>query len=70
MKILRTPEAQFANLPDFPWPPHYMTVRDEDGTDIRIHFIDEGPRDARPILLMHGNPTWAYLYRQDRKSVV
>ena len=40
MKILRTPEAQFGNLPDFPWPPHYMTVRDEDGTDIRIHFID------------------------------
>jgi haloalkane dehalogenase len=63
MKILRTPEAQFANLPDFPWPPHYMTVQDEDGTDIRIHYIDEGPRDAPPILLMHGNPTWAYLYR-------
>jgi haloalkane dehalogenase len=63
MKILRTPDAQFANLPDFPWAPQYMTVRDEDGTDIRIHCIDEGPRDAPPILLMHGNPTWAYLYR-------
>lgn len=63
MKILRTPDTRFANLPDFPWAPHYMTVRDEDGTDIRIHCIDEGPRDAPPILLMHGNPTWAYLYR-------
>ena len=52
MKILRTPDEQFGNLPDFPWQPHYMTVRDEDGTDIRIHCIDEGPRDAPPVLLI------------------
>jgi haloalkane dehalogenase len=63
LKILRTPDERFENLPDFPWAPHYMTVRDEDGTDVRIHYVDEGPRDAPPILLMHGNPTWAYLYR-------
>jgi len=63
MKILRTPDERFENLPGFPWAPHYMTVRDEDGTDIRIHFVDEGPRDAAPVLLMHGNPSWAYLYR-------
>ncbi|MDR3499875.1 MAG: haloalkane dehalogenase [Parvibaculum sp.] len=63
MKVLRTPEERFANLPDFPWSPHYFTIRDEDGTDIRIHYIDEGPRDAAPIVLMHGNPSWAYLYR-------
>lgn len=64
MQILRTPDERFQNLPDFPFAPHYFTVRDEDGTDIRIHFVDEGPRDAAPILLMHGNPTWAYLYRK------
>jgi haloalkane dehalogenase len=63
MKILRTPDERFEILPDFPWAPHYMTVTDEDGTDIRIHFVDEGPRDAAPVLLMHGNPSWAYLYR-------
>jgi len=63
MKILRTPDERFENRPGFPWAPHYMTVRDEDGTDIRIHFVDEGPRDAAPVLLMHGNPSWAYLYR-------
>ena len=63
MKVLRTPEDRFANLPDFPWEPHYLTIQDEDGSDIRIHYIDEGPRDAEPIVLIHGNPTWAYLYR-------
>jgi len=63
MKIMRTPDERFENLPEFPWAPHYMTVKDDDGTDIRIHFVDEGPRDAAPILLMHGNPSWAYLYR-------
>jgi len=64
MKILRTPDERFANLPDFPYAPHYTTVRDQDGSEIRIHHIDEGPRDAAPILLMHGNPTWAFLYRK------
>ena len=63
MKIMRTPDERFGTLPGFPWAPHYMTVKDDDGTDIRIHYVDEGPRDAAPILLMHGNPSWAYLYR-------
>ncbi|MFO0350498.1 MAG: haloalkane dehalogenase, partial [Alphaproteobacteria bacterium] len=64
MKILRTPDDRFVNLPDFNYVPHYTTVRDQDGTEIRIHHIDEGPRDGKPILLMHGNPTWSYLYRK------
>jgi haloalkane dehalogenase len=64
MKILRTPDDCFAAIADFPYAPHYTTVRDDDGSEIRIHHIDEGPRDAEPILLMHGNPTWAYLYRK------
>ncbi|MFN9356750.1 MAG: haloalkane dehalogenase [Alphaproteobacteria bacterium] len=64
MKILRTPDDRFVNLPDFNYAPHYTTVRDQDGTEIRIHHIDEGPRDGKPILLMHGNPTWSYLYRK------
>jgi haloalkane dehalogenase len=64
MKVLRTPDDSFAAIADFPYAPHYTTVRDDDGSEIRIHHIDEGPRDAEPILLMHGNPTWAYLYRK------
>jgi haloalkane dehalogenase len=56
--ILRTPEACFAQLPDFPWTPHYTEVG-----GLRIARVDEGPRDAPVVLLMHGEPTWSFLYR-------
>ena len=56
---LRTPEARFADLPDFPYEPHYVTLRD----GLRMHYIDEGPRDAPPVLMLHGEPSWSYLYR-------
>lgn len=64
MRLLRTPDDRFEDLPDFPYVPRYTTVRDEDGTEIRIHHVDEGPPGAEPILLMHGNPTWSFLYRR------
>ena len=57
--ILRTPDARFANLPDFAYVPHYVTVG-----GLRIGYIDEGPRDAPVVLLMHGEPTWSFLYRK------
>lgn len=63
MKILRTPDSQFAKLPDFDFEPTYTTIRDDNGTELRIHSVDVGPRDADPILMIHGNPTWSYLYR-------
>jgi haloalkane dehalogenase len=63
MQILRTPDECFANLPGYPFAPHYTTIDAGDGTPLRIHCVDEGPRDAAPILLMHGNPSWSYLYR-------
>jgi haloalkane dehalogenase len=64
LKILRTPDERFANLPDFPFTPHYCEVKDADGTALRIHYVDEGPRDAKPVLLMHGEPSWSFLYRK------
>jgi haloalkane dehalogenase len=64
LKILRTPDKCFHNLPDYDFEPHYTVIKDDDGSEIRIHHVDEGPRDAQPILLMHGNPTWSYLYRK------
>ena len=64
MKILRTPDDRFDNLPDYTFEPHYTEIRDEDGTSIRVHHIEEGRADAAFILLMHGNPTWAFLYRK------
>lgn len=63
MNVLRTADARFENLEGYAFEPHYSEIRDEDGTALRIHHVDEGPTDAAPILLMHGNPTWAYLYR-------
>lgn len=59
MKILRTPEARFANLSDYPFGPNYHHVTPE----LRLHYVDEGPRDAPPVLMLHGEPTWSYLYR-------
>ena len=57
-RVLRTPEECFAAVPDFPYVPHYTEVG-----GLRIAHIDEGPRDAAPVLLMHGEPTWSFLYR-------
>jgi haloalkane dehalogenase len=57
--VLRTPDECFEGIADFPFAPKYMEV---DG--YRIHYVDDGPRDAAPILLMHGEPSWCYLYRK------
>ncbi len=64
MELLRTPADRFVGLPDYPFEPHFTTIADADGTAIRIHAVDEGPRDAAPILLLHGEPSWSYLYRK------
>lgn len=70
MEILRTPDTCFENLEGYDFAPHYLEVRADDGTPIRIHYVDEGPRDAAPILLMHGNPTWSYLHRKMIRPLV
>lgn len=64
MKVLRTPEERFLGLPDFSFAPHYAEVATETGTQLRLHYIDEGPRDGSPVLLLHGEPSWCYLYRK------
>jgi pimeloyl-ACP methyl ester carboxylesterase len=57
---LRTPDARFTNLPGYPFAPHYLEV---DG--LRLHYLDEGPRDAAcTFLCLHGQPSWSYLYRR------
>lgn len=58
MNVLRTPDERFANLPGYQFEPHYAEV---DG--LRVHYVDEGPSDAAPVLLLHGEPSWCYLYR-------
>lgn len=64
MHVLRTPDERFANLPGFPFAPHYVDIPDGEGGTLRVHHLDEGPRDAKVVLLMHGNPSWSYLYRK------
>jgi haloalkane dehalogenase len=62
MDILRTPDERFAGLPDWPWASRYADVT-ADGQTVRMAYVDEGPADARPVLLLHGEPSWSYLYR-------
>ena len=64
MHTLRTPDSRFENLSGYPFAPHYSEVPDGEGGALRIHRVDEGPRDGEPILLLHGQPTWSYLYRK------
>jgi pimeloyl-ACP methyl ester carboxylesterase len=63
MKLLRTPDDRFRDLPGFRFEPHYTEVDDGEGAALRIHHIDEGPPDGEIVLCMHGQPTWSYLYR-------
>lgn len=60
MRALRTPDERFDDLPGYPFAPHYVDV----GDDLRMHYVDEGPRDGRIVLMLHGEPTWSYLYRK------
>lgn len=64
MKVLRTPDERFSSLTGYDFEPHYMQIDDGAGGQLRVHYVDEGPRDGRPVLLLHGEPTWSYLYRK------
>jgi haloalkane dehalogenase len=60
MEALRTPDDRFAALPDYPFAPRYVDV----GDGLRMHHVDEGPKGAPVILMLHGEPTWSFLYRK------
>jgi haloalkane dehalogenase len=64
MKALRTPDERFADLPGWPFEPRYIDVADGEGGKLRMHYVEEGPSSAPPVLLLHGEPSWAYLYRK------
>lgn len=64
MKALRTPDARFENLSGYGFDPHYLQVSDLEGGELRLHYLDEGPGDGEVVLLLHGEPSWCYLYRK------
>lgn len=67
MRTVRTPDERFADLPELPFEPRYAEVTtpdDPEGTPLRVAYLDEGPTDAAPVLLMHGEPSWSFLYRR------
>lgn len=64
MDVLRTPDSRFENLPGWPFSPHYADITDATtGHVLRMAYVDEGPHEGRTVLLLHGEPSWSYLYR-------
>jgi haloalkane dehalogenase len=64
MQTLRTPDDRFDTLPDFPYRPNYADVPDPDGGTLRMAWVEDGPADGEPVLLLHGEPSWSFLYRK------
>jgi haloalkane dehalogenase len=63
MKALRTPDDRFETLSGYDFEPNYETIADGEGAELRVHYLDEGPADGDIVLLLHGEPSWSYLYR-------
>lgn len=63
-RVLRTPDERFDNLPGYAFARHYQDIPDARFGALRMHFVDEGPRDAPVVLMLHGEPTWSFLYRK------
>jgi haloalkane dehalogenase len=63
MDVLRTPDFRFDKLVGYPFAPRYLDVTASDTQALRMHYVDEGPADGSPLVLLHGEPTWSYLYR-------
>ena len=64
MKVLRTPDDRFDGPPGYPFEPRYVEIDDLDGATLRVHHLDEGPAGGPVVLLLHGEPSWSYLYRR------
>ena len=63
MQALRTPDDRFDALPDYPFAANHLQLDDGKDGSLRLHYLDEGPSQADPILCLHGEPSWSYLYR-------
>lgn len=65
MELLRTPDDRFENLSGYPFKPNYLTINDRsENVGIRVHYVDEGNHNSQTVLMLHGEPSWSYLYRK------
>jgi haloalkane dehalogenase len=64
VRVLRTPDERFAGLPGWPFAPRHVEVGGDGEGPVRMHYVDEGPPAAEPVLCLHGEPSWSYLYRK------
>ena len=70
MPVLRTPDNCFVNIPDYPFEPNYVKVEHPKLGDMRLHYVDHGPKDGQVVIMMHGEPSWSFLYRHMISNVV
>jgi len=63
VQILRTPDERFAQLPEFEFEPHYCEI-ESGASRLRVHYLDEGPAEGPVVVLMHGEPSWCFLWRR------
>jgi haloalkane dehalogenase len=64
MQTVRTPDERFTELPEFGYPPRYCDTDDADGGRLRVAWVEDGPAQADPVLMLHGEPSWSFLYRR------
>ena len=64
MQTLRTPDERLADLPEFPYAPQYCEIFKGDDGQLRVAWVEDGPADADPVLMLHGEPSWSFLYRR------
>jgi haloalkane dehalogenase len=70
LDYLRTPSACFTSIKDYSFTENYIKVSDYEGGELQLHYVDEGPRDGEIVLMLHGEPSWSYLYRNMITPVV
>lgn len=70
MPVLRTPDSRFENLSDYDFAAHYHYIEDDKLGRLRLHYVDEGPHDGPLVIMMHGEPSWSFLYRHMIKNIV